>query len=345
MVHSYEELVAAGFLVARPGGFTYVEGGAVASARAGAFGEPLPSPAHSRNPPARRVVYDLRPGHADEGLINERDWARAVRWAGVNARQADWAPGAAGETADAGPGRHVVLREYLADYLRRARSLAVDADDIHLFANVAVALEAVAKACGLTGTVVAFEDPGYVNARTALDRAGVHIRPVAVDHDGIRPHDLRSTDRAVYVTPAHQFPLGERMPVTRRAGLLDWAIENGSLVLEDDYDGEFRYDVPPLTPLRGMGSGAEHVVYFGTSSKSLSGSLRVSWVVVPSRFRDATRQFVHTFGDTVSSLSAGVLENYLSTGAITRHQARAMRTYKARQSKVLLGLRRAHPRR
>jgi GntR family transcriptional regulator/MocR family aminotransferase len=336
VVQSYEELVAAGFLIARPGGFTFVECGAVASARAGAFGEPLPSPPHRRNPPARPVVYDLRPGHADEGLIYERDWARAVRWAGANARQVELGPGDAEETAAGGDGRHVVLREHLSDYLRRSRSLAVDADDIHLFANVAIALEAVASACGLTGTTVAFEDPGYVSARTALDRSGVHVRSVAVDHDGIRPQDLCSSDRAVYVTPAHQFPLGGRMPVTRRAALLNWALENGSLVLEDDYDGEFRYDVPPLTPLRGMGSGTEQVVYVGTSSKSLSGVLRVSWVVVPSRFRDAMRQFVGRFGDTVSTLSAGVLANYMATGAIIRHQARAMRTYKARQSRFSL---------
>ena len=158
VVAAYEELTAAGFLVARPGGSTYVERGAGAAARAGAFGAVptgasgagLPPPAPAAPRPARPITYDLRPGLADPGLISERDWTRAMRLA-------------ASPTLEA----HQDLSDQLTAYLRRARGLAVDPEDIFLFPSVSNALRAVAVTCGLTGQPVAFEDPGYAKARLA----------------------------------------------------------------------------------------------------------------------------------------------------------------------------------
>ena len=201
-----------------------------------------------------------------------------------------------------------------------------------LFPSVSVALGAVAVVAGLAGRVVAFEDPGYAKARLALAAAGARIRPVPVDDDGIAARDLRGSDRAVYVTPAHQFPLGGRMPVPRRARLLEWAAAHDALVLEDDYDGEFRYGVPPLTPLRSMPAAAGQVVYLGTSAKVLSHVLRISWAVLPARFRDGMWRYLNESGDAISQVSAALLGSYIATGALTRHQARAMRTYSARQA-------------
>jgi GntR family transcriptional regulator/MocR family aminotransferase len=361
VVGAYEELTAAGFLVARPGGATYVEQGAAAAARAGAFGlgdggasrggGALRGPGASRDTGALRgpgasgvaragtfgvaeappvwshpagdgqVVYDLRPGLADAGLIAERDWARALRLAASPVRRAP------------------DLREELAGHLRRFRGLAVDPADIFLFPSVSTALRAVAVTCGLAGQPVAFEDPGYAKARLALAEAGAVIRPVPVDDDGIRAGDLRGSDRAGYVTPAHQFPLGGRMPVRRRAALLEWAAAGGALVLEDDYDGEFRYDVPPLTPLRAMPAAAGHVVYLGTSSKILSRGLRVSWAVLPARFRAAMTRYLEASGEEVSEVSAAFLASFIASGALTRHHSRAMRTYRARQARFVAACR------
>ena len=330
VVAAYEELTAAGFLVARPGGSTYVERGAGAAARAGAFGAVptgasgagLPPPAPAAPRPARPITYDLRPGLADPGLISERDWTRAMRLA-------------ASPTLEA----HQDLRDQLTAYLRRARGLAVDPEDIFLFPSVSNALRAVAVTCGLTGQPVAFEDPGYAKARLALREAGAIIRPVPVDDDGIMAQDLRGSDRACYVTPAHQFPLGGRMPVHRRADLLAWATASGALVLEDDYDGEFRYDVAPLNPLRSMPAAAGHVVYLGTSSKILARGLRVSWAVLPGRFRAAMAGYLDASGEEVSQVSAAFLASFIATGALTRHQSRAMRTYRARQERFVAACR------
>jgi len=346
-VGAYEELTAAGFLVARPGGSTYVEHGAAAAARAGAFGTApagapgagtsgsgapgagvpgfaLP-PAHPAPRRASPVTYDLRPGYADPGLISERDWTRAMRLAASPARSAR--------------DGHLELRDQLSGHLRRARGLAVDPEDIFLFPSVSNALRAVAVTCGLAGQPVAFEDPGYTKARLALDQAGAVIRPVPVDDDGIRAQDLRRGDRACYVTPAHQFPLGGRMPVPRRADLLAWAAAGDALVLEDDYDGEFRYDVPPLNPLRSMPAAAGLVVYLGTSSKILSRGLRVSWAVLPARFRAAMTGYLDRAGEEVSQVSAAFLASFIATGALTRHQSRAMRTYRARQERFVAACR------
>ena len=330
VVAAYEELTAAGFLVARPGGSTYVERGAGAAARAGAFGTVrsgasgagLPPPAPSTPRPATPITYDLRPGLADPGLISERDWTRAMRLAASPARQPP-----------------LDLRDQLTGHLRRARGLAVDPEDIFLFPSVSNALRAVAVTCGLTGQPVAFEDPGYAKARLALREAGAVIRPVPVDDDGIKAQDLRGSDRACYVTPAHQFPLGGRMPVRRRTDLLAWARAAGALVLEDDYDGEFRYDVPPLNPLRSMPAAAGHVVYLGTSSKILSRGLRVSWAVLPARFRAAMAAYLDASGEEVSQVSAAFLASFIATGALIRHQSRAMRTYRARQERFVAACR------
>jgi GntR family transcriptional regulator / MocR family aminotransferase len=343
VVGAYEELTAAGFLVARPGAATYVESGAAAAARAGAFGAGDGGASRGTGasgiaragtfgvagaPPVwpdpggdGQVVYDLLPGLADAGLISERDWARAMRLA-------------------SSPGREAPdLRQELGGHLRRFRGLAVDPEDIFLFPSVSTALRAIAVTCGLAGQPVAFEDPGYAKARLALGEAGAVIRPVPVDDDGIWAEDLRGSDRACYVTPAHQFPLGGRMPVRRRAALLEWAAAGGALVLEDDYDGEFRYDVPPLTPLRSMPAAAGHVVYLGTSSKILSRGLRVSWAVLPARFRAAMTGYLDASGEEVSQLPAAFLASFIASGALTRHHARAMRTYRARQARFVAACR------
>ena len=222
VVGAYEELTAAGFLVARPGGSTYVEQGAAAAARAGAFGARRPGASgagglRAARPPGRpaghAIRYDLRPGQADPALIAERDWTRAMRLA------------AAGPSP-AGP-RHLAIRAKTCAQLAATCAGSAGWRSTRRTSSCspasASALRAVAVTCGLAGQPVAFEDPGYAKARLALAEAGAVIRPVPVDDDGIRAEDLRGSDRACYVTPAHQFPLGGRMPVRRRAGLLEWA--------------------------------------------------------------------------------------------------------------------------
>jgi GntR family transcriptional regulator/MocR family aminotransferase len=159
------------------------------------------------------------------------------------------------------------------------------------------------------------------------------VRAVPVDASGLRVDLLERHDKAVYVTPAHQFPLGARMPVDRRTQLLDWAVENETLVFEDDYDGEFRYDVAPMPALRSMRAGDECVVYIGTASKVIARDLRLAWAIVPTGFREVVRSRLFDDGDLVNPVAAGALASLLESGALVRQVVSLQRTYAARRAR------------
>ena len=146
----------------------------------------------------------------------------------------------------------------------------------------------------------------------------------------------------MYLTPAHQFPLGARMCVDRRCEVLDWASATGGLVLEDDYDGEFRYDVSPLPALRSLPGAAEHVVYLGTASKVLSPSLRIAWAP-PERLRDPVEQRLREHGLAVDGVGARALAELVRTGGLSRHLARASRHYAGRREALRSALARHLP--
>ncbi|GIL36132.1 GntR family transcriptional regulator [Phycicoccus sp. DTK01] len=328
VVAAYDELAAAGFLVSRAGSGAVVAAGADVAARAGAATH-VPEPGRERPvtpaPPVPAARFDLRPGRPDTSLLDRAAWRRAWRAVG------DALPGNdAGEVP-----RHTLLRGVLADHLRRSRGVVVDPDDLFVVPGVGGSLRALPEAFGLVGRTVALEDPGYVEAWTAFGAEGVRKHPVPVDADGLDPTRLPAEAAAVYVTPSHQYPLGARMPVTRRVALLDWARTTGGLVVEDDYDGEFRYDVSPLPALRSLPGAQDHVAYVGTASKLLAPSLRVAWVAVPRHLRDAFRVAVESRGLVVNEATGLALAELVSSGALAAHHARASRTYAARRGALV----------
>ena len=233
VVAAYDELTAAGFIETRPGSGAVVAPLADRAARAGALSsvepmDPCPTPGPRVTP--REARFDLRPGRPDVGVLDQAAWRRAWRVAASDTPANDSGPAPS----------HTRLRHVLADHIRRSRGIAVDPDDLLVTPGVSATLQALPAALGLIGRPVAVEDPGYVEAWTAFSDSGSRVRAVPVDDDGLDPQRLRRTDAAVYVTPSHQYPLGARMPVVRRTALLDWARRDGGLVIEDDYDGEFR---------------------------------------------------------------------------------------------------------
>lgn len=336
VVAAYDELTAAGFIVSRPGSGTVVAPGADRAAVAGAASH-VPAVGEMARVRAAAVApsprWDLRPGRPDTGLLDPTAWRRAWRAA------AEHVPG---NDAGAGP-PHTTLRAALADHLRRSRGVALDPDDILIAPGVGASLHALPSALGLVGQVVALEDPGYVEAWSAFERSGVAVRAVPVDEDGLDPARLQHDDRAVYVTPSHQYPLGGRMPVTRRVELLTWARDAGGLVIEDDYDGEFRYDVSPLPALRSLPGAANHVVYVGTASKLVAPSLRISWLVPPRELRDRLRTELEVRGLVVNEPSGLALAEFITSGALGTHHARASRTYAARRAALVSALSRHLP--
>jgi len=336
VVAAYDELAAAGFIEARPGSGATVAADADRAARAGALSsvEPMdPCPATPRSPAPRETRFDLRPGRPDVGFLDRAAWRRAWRHA------ASLEP-----TNDAGQGpRHTRLREVLADHIRRSRGIAVAPDDLLVAPGVSATLQALPAALNLVGRTVAVEDPGYVEAWTAFSDNGSRIRALPVDDDGIDPSMLGRSEAAVYVTPSHQYPLGARMPVARRTALVDWARRGGGLVLEDDYDGEFRYDVSPLPALRSLEGADDHVLYIGTASKILVPTLRVAWLAPPTHLREAVRVELERRSLVVNEMTGEAMAEFLANGSLAAHHARAARTYAARRARLVAALGRHLP--
>ncbi|KGN32296.1 hypothetical protein N802_18200 [Knoellia sinensis KCTC 19936] len=336
VVAAYDELASAGFIETRPGSGAEIATGADRAARAGALSsvEPMePCPTAPIRPPRHEVRFDLRPGRPDVGFLDQAAWRRAWRHAAslVPTNDMDQAP------------RHSRLRQVLADHIRRSRGIAVDQDDLLVTPGVSATLQALPSALNLAGRTVALEDPGYVEAWTAFSDNGVRTRSVPVDDDGLDAGQLRPTDAAVYVTPSHQYPLGARMPVVRRTAMLDWAQESGGLIIEDDYDGEFRYDVSPLPALRSLEGADDHVLYMGTASKILVPTLRVSWVAPPRHLRDQVRLELERRNLVVNEMTGEALAEFIANGSLAAHHARAARTYAGRRARLVTALARHLP--
>lgn len=337
VVQAYDELAAAGFLEARHGAGTSVARGAVTAARAGAgqrvgTAPPVAPPATTSRHDAESA-YDLRPGQPDTSLISAPDWRRAWRTA-AQATVPVLTPWLAG---------HRELQEALCHHLRRHRGVRAEPDDIVIVPGASAAFRAVAAVTAGAMTATLVEDPGYRRAVEALRPLSKRLRTVPVDGDGLDPSRLPRTRCLVYVTPAHQYPLGARLSVERRAALVEWAARTGSLILEDDYDGEYRYGVPPLPALQSLDQGAATVAYVGTASKILSPSLQVAWLVAPPRWRDAIATYVEHERQSPPTIVGRALAELIATGALSRHIARTSRTYAARRTALLSALRRELP--
>lgn len=327
VVEAYQQLAASGFAVTVPGSGTRVESGAAAAAAAGAgasFREAGRSDASPRSVP-QVVRFDLRPGFPDVSLISARAWSQAWR------RAAQASLDGADCTRVGGVDPAGVLRSALVEHLRVSRGVAVGADSVVLFPGVQAAIRTIARVAVDPGRSLAFESPGYDKALRAFHQAGIQTRAVPVDEAGIRVDQLSQQDWGVYVTPAHQFPMGSRMPVSRRHELIEWAERADGYIFEDDYDGEFRYDVAPMPPVRSMAAGPRRVIYIGTVSKILTRDMRIAWAVLPERLRTAVADEQRRDGDTVNGVAAAALAELINNRALLRHLASSHRTYAARR--------------
>ncbi|MFF7051012.1 PLP-dependent aminotransferase family protein [Streptomyces griseorubiginosus] len=254
---AYDQLIAEGFLTARQGAGTEV------ASLPSLDTLPLKSAARVRTP-----VHDLRPGAPDVGAFPADAWVRAVR------RAVAAAPVSAYDYGD--PLGRIELRTALSEYLGRARGVVAPPERILVTSGAVQGLALLTRV--LEGGTVAMEDPGLPFHREVVRHAGGRVVPVRVDDLGVDVDDLRDP-AAVVVTPAHQYPTGVTLHPSRRRALTDWARARGAWIVEDDYDGEFRYDRQPVGALQGMAPG--QVVCLGTVSKTLGPGLRLGWMVLP----------------------------------------------------------------
>ena len=226
------------------------------------------------------------------------------------------------------------LREAIGTYLRAARSVRCEWQQIMIVSGSQQALDISARVLLDVGSAVWVEEPGYRLARRILAESGCRLVPVPVDDDGmnIEAGIKRCRNaRAAYVTPSHQYPLGATMSASRRLQLLAWARSSGSWIFEDDYDSEYRYDGKPIASLQGLDQSSR-VIYIGTFSKVLFPSLRVGYIVVPHDLVDHFGAARHGMDVSPPHLNQGVLAAFINEGHFSRHIRRMRLVYSERRN-------------
>ena len=342
VVAAYEQLAGEGYVVTRAGSGTVVAAdlpdrwfAAPAARKPG----PLPS--------ARRIVrvpptpFPVRAGKTPRPFrahVPAVDVFPIELWGRLVARRARRDEGLFLDDSDVRG--YLPLREVLAEHLRVARGVVCDADHVVIVPSAQQIIDVVARLVVRPGDEVVIEDPGYVGARAALAEHGAKLVPVPVDELGLVVSKLPSLPhrvKLVYVTPAHQEPLGTTMSVDRRLALLSWATAHGAFVLEDDYDGEFRYEGRPVPALQGL-DRAGVVVHAGTFSKSMLPSLRLAYAVLPDALLEpflATKTLLDRFTPV---LMQAALADFIAGGHFERHLRRMRPLYAERRAALVRAL-------
>ncbi|MEZ0367050.1 PLP-dependent aminotransferase family protein [Mycobacterium sp. pUA109] len=317
VVEAFAQLVAEGFLVSRHGAGTYV-------ARIDTRADTVPAD----EPPVAQYDVDFSPGLPDLRSFPRGTWIHALR-RGL----ADLPSESLGYVSPQGlPG----TRRAVADYLRRTRGIVAGPDRVVLCSGVTQGLSLVARMLRQHAKpAIAVEDPGFWLHRGVIRGDGIEGVPIPVDAHGLDVAVLRaSTATAVLTTPAHQSPTGVVMSAARRADLLEWA-HAGNLVIEDDYDAEFRYDRRPIGALQGL--APEHVIYLGSVSKTLAPGLRIGWIALPAnRVGVAAAKGLADGGISVTDQIA--LAELLNSGEYDRHLRQMRRRYLSRRNALLAAL-------
>jgi GntR family transcriptional regulator/MocR family aminotransferase len=309
----YAELVAEGWLASRQGSGTWV----VNSARQGLA------------PPPRGVptmpIHNFMPGSPDVSAFPRNEWLASTR------RAITAAPAEAFRVGD--PRGRPELREALAEYLARARGVRTSPESIVICAGTHHAVELLARVFG-AGRPIAVEAYGLFLFREAIAALGVQTVPIGLDERGAVVSDLDGLDTvAALLTPAHQYPRGVPLHPSRRTAILDWAQRSGGYVLEDDYDGEFRYDRQPVGALQGLHPG--RVAYLGSASKSLSPALRLGWMVLPDDLIDDVIAASGGQQFYVNGITQLTMADFIGSAHYDRHIRRMRARYRRRRDALI----------
>ena len=228
------------------------------------------------------------------------------------------------------------LRSAIQGYLRRARGLACNAEQILVVHGSQQAIDLCARLLLSADDAFVFEDPGYLMARCCFQATGARCLATPVDRHGLDTSRLPQdkTARLVYVTPSHQFPLGGVLPITRRHELLQWARRQNAWIVEDDYDGEFRYGQRPIDALQSI-DGDGRVIYVGTFSKTLSPQLRLGYLVLPPDLVPVFRQAKRMTDRHAPVLEQRVLASLIESGSYERHVRRMRRENERRRGALM----------
>ena len=321
VVEAYAQLTAEGYLQTRGSGGTRVA--------------PTLQPALHRIPRPQRVRFDLRPGLPDSSLFPRRAWVAATTTVLRELPDAALLYG-----PSAGQRR---LRRAITTYLGRTRAILAGEDQTFITCGASHALSLLWSGLRDRGVErVAHEDPAWERIPATILQAGLEPVPVRVDSRGLSVRELQAADaQAVVVSPAHQYPGGAVMHPSRRERLLAWSRETGGLIVEDDYDAEYRYGTLPPAPLRS--ADAAHVAYVGTTSKTLAPALRLGWLIVPPHLAETvSAQHAVSYAQP-SVINQAVFASLLENGEFDRHLRRTRIIYQARRRALVAAVERFAP--
>jgi GntR family transcriptional regulator / MocR family aminotransferase len=324
VVEAYQQLTAEGYLASHAGGYTRVAAGPA---------PPSAAPPQSREP---RPAIDLSYGRADVSSFPRAAWLRAIRTALTDAPN---------NVFGYLTGRGVPqLRIAMADYLNRVRGTMADPEQMVIctgYAQGVTLLMGVLAAAGAKR--LALEDPSSNDdALPAARAAGLEVVGIPVDGDGIRVGLLADSGAdAVILTPSHQWPTGSVLSARNRAAVIRWAAERGAVIIEDDYDAEYRYDRTPVGALQGL--APDHVVYAGSASKTLAPGLRLGWFMLPRRLTEPMAAAKVAADRGSPALEQLALAGFVTRGEFDRHLRRMRPVYRRRRDALLEALARHLP--
>jgi GntR family transcriptional regulator/MocR family aminotransferase len=351
---AYEQLMAEGYLTSRKGAGTFVSAA-------------LPDmPLQSRRASKRAAMQPLPISLSSYGaslqndvplLPNARGWIDFSQWnpdirhfpfalwkqllmkqlrgieATANAAIFDYTAHAAG---------YWPLRCEIARYLARCRAVVCQPEQVIITNGSQQGLDLTARIVLNKGDKVVIENPCYIGARHVFESVGAHLLPGSIDQAGMQCPTFQQNLRLVYVTPSHQYPLGVSMSLARRLELLAWAREHRVLILEDDYDSEFRYHGPPLPSLQGLGN-AEPVLYCGTFSKIMFPGLRLGYLVVPAKLAPVLTRAKWLTDRHTPVLEQAALAEFIASGQLEKHVRRMRKLYGARRDALVSALHQHFP--
>ncbi len=283
--------------------------------------EPLPAP---------RPWQPFRPAAPDLNLFPHAEWAKLL--------ERVWRDPEPALLADADPLGWAPLRRAIAEHLNQWRGITCSPHQVIVTSGAAEALDLLARAVLKPGDPVFMEEPGYRILRRALGLAGLRAVPVPVDDNGFDIATAERTEpgaRAAVVTPSRQYPLGMTMPLARRLELIGWARRTGALIIEDDYDSEYRYQGQPLPAMMSLEGAGDRVIYVGSFSKVMWPALRIGFMAVPRQLVDDIADVLTASAPRASAVAQPALARFMADGSFAAHIRRMRRVYAKRQTALL----------
>lgn len=314
----YEQLLSEGYLTAHQGRGTFV-----------AQDLPhlrTPETSHSFTTPEPSQWRPFEIGLPDHGLLPHRIWARHLERA--------WARPDEALLGRSDPLGWYPLRAAIADHLLAWRQLACDPEQIVITTGAWDSLELVFRGVLDDHSTVMIEDPSWSRLHDAARAHSIAAIASRIDNKGFNPDQIENHARAVIVTPSRHYPTGTSMPLSRRIALIDWARSTGGVIIEDDYDSEFRYRGQPLPALAGL-DGLRNTIYLGSFSKLISPALRIGYAVVPRQHLGQVNAYLNCTGTRASLIPQPALASFLNSGEFAVHLRRMRRTYAKRQRHLL----------